>query len=133
MVFADSSGLVAAFWPRDPHHQAAIGAWRALAARRQRILTTDLVFAETVTLLRRWAGYDASRQAGEALLRSHNIDVVGLEREALQAAWREFVRSGDPKFSLCDAMSITVMRERRAVAAFTFDRHFRDAGLATIP
>ena len=133
MVFADSSGFIAAYSARDADHSRALEAWRSIAARRQKILTTDLVFAETVTLLRRWNGHPASRQAGQAILRSANIDIAGLDREQLRLAWREFVAIGDPKLSLCDAASFVVMRERGITEAFTFDRHFRNAGFHTVP
>jgi predicted nucleic acid-binding protein len=126
-------GLVAAFWPRDQHHARAIQAWRSIAASRQRVLITELVFAETVTLLRRWAGHEPSRRVGNALLASTNIDLAEVGRDLLHAAWLEFVRDGDPKASLCDAASIVLCRERGIGEVFTFDGHFRDAGFVLLP
>ena len=132
MVFADTSGFVAAFDAADAAHTAASQAWQAFAKARKKLVTTQLVVAETVTLVRRRAGWEASRRVGEAILKSRAIEVVQLNQEEFLAAWREFVRSGDPKMSLCDATSFIVMRDRGIAEAFTLDHHFRDAGFELI-
>ena len=133
MVFADSSGFIAAFDPRDGAHAKAAAAWRQIAKARERLVTTQLVLAETVTYLRRRGGWERSRLAGAAILESPHIEVVGLDAEQLAATWREFVRNPDPKLSLCDAASFIVMRDRNVRRAFTLDRHFRQAGFEIVP
>lgn len=133
MVFVDSSGIIAAFDGRDARHEVAAEAWKGLAEKGRALLTTQLVLAETVTHLRRRAGWEASRRVGDALLSSRGIEIVGLDDDQLQAAWREFVRSPDPKLSLCDAASFVLMRERGIRRALTFDRHFADAGFEVLP
>ncbi len=133
MVFADSSGFIAACDRRDARHPEAKRLWRGLAKRGDRLLTTQLVLAETVTHLRRRGGYEPSRQVGAALLESEVIEIAPLSDEQLGAAWREFVRNPDPKLSLCDAASFIVMRDRAIRTAFTFDRHFADAGFELVP
>ena len=132
MVFADSSGFIAAFDRRDAGHTEAATTWRTLARARQRLVTTQLVVAETVTYLRRRGGFELSRRVGRAILESRNIDVVELDAELFSAAWREFVRNADPKLSLCDAASFVVMRERGLRCAFTLDRHFEEAGFEIV-
>jgi predicted nucleic acid-binding protein len=133
VVFADSSGFIAAFDPREPRHAEAAAAWRHVADTRQRLLTTHLVLAETVTFLRRRGGWELSCRAGRALLDSPAIDVVGLDAGQLAAAWQEFTRNPDPKLSLCDAASFIVMRDGGIRRAFTLDRHFADAGFEVVP
>lgn len=132
-VFADSSGLIAAFDAKDQRHPLAARAWRSFEDEGVYLLTSQLVLAETVTHLRRRAGWEPSRRVGEALLRSRVIEIVALSAEQLQSAWREFTRNADPKLSLCDAASFTLMRERGIAAAFTFDRHFAAAGFELVP
>lgn len=133
MVFADSSGFVAAFDGSDAGHAVASQAWRDLARRGERIVTTALVFAETTTHLRRRAGFAVARRVGELVLRSRGIDMVTMDGPDLGAAWREFLRNGDPRLSLCDAHSFVVMRERSIERALTFDRHFENAGFQVLP
>lgn len=133
MVFVDSSGFIAAFDARDAAHQPTAAAWRQIAKGRERLVTTQLVLAETVTHLRRRGGWDLSLRAGAAILDSALIEVVGLDTEQLAAAWRDFVRNPDPKLSLCDAASFIVMRDRRVRRALTVDRHFVAAGFDVLP
>jgi predicted nucleic acid-binding protein len=133
VLFADSSGFIAAFDPRDSAHAQAAAAWRRIAAARERLVTTQLVLAETVTYLRRRGGWEPSRRAGAAIVESPHIEVVGLDPEQFAAAWREFGRNPDPKLSLCDAASFIVMRDRHLRRAFTLDGHFRDAGFDVVP
>lgn len=78
-------------------------------------------------------GWEASRRVGEALLESRVIEIAGLSDEQLESAWREFVRSAGRKLSLCDAASFILMRERGVARAFTFDRHFAEAGFELSP
>jgi len=133
MVFIDSSGLIAAFDARDQRHEAARRAWEQLARQRARLLTTALVFAEIVTYLRRRAGWAVARQVGETMLRSRVLEIVGIDAEALAAAWREFLRSGQPGLSLCDAHAFIIMRERGVTRALTFDDDFAQAGFERMP
>jgi len=133
VVFVDSSGFIAAFDARDVAHPPTAAAWRQIAKGRERLVTTQLVLAETVTHLRRRGGWDLSLRAGAAILDSALIEVVGLDTEQLAAAWREFVRNPDPKVSLCDAASFIVMRDRRVRRALTLDRHFVAAGFDVMP
>jgi len=133
VIFADSSGFIAAFDARDVRHARAAPAWRRFAEEGVFLLTTQLVLAETVTHLRRRAGWRPSQRVGEALLESRVVEIVGLSDEQLAAAWREFVRNPDPKLSLCDAASFVVMRERGLTAAFTFDHDFAGAGFDLVP
>ena len=133
MIFADSSGFIATFDARDQRYKRAAQAWRSFESEGLYILTTQLVLAETVTHLRRRAGWETSRTIGDALLRSQVIRVVGLSSGQLDAAWLEFVRNADPKFSLCDAASIVLMREQGITRIFTFDHHFAESGFDLVP
>ena len=132
-VFADSSGFIATFDARDHRHAPAAQTWRRFESEGVYLLTTHLVLAETVTHLRRRAGWEPSRKVGDALLRSSVIETAGLTRDQLAGAWLEFIRNPDPKLSLCDAASFVLMRERGITAAFTFDQHFAAAGFELIP
>src|SRR5262245_20838334 len=68
--------------PRHGAHARAAAAWRQIAKARERLVTTQLVLAETVTYLRRRGGWEPSRLAGSAILHSPLIEVVGPRRRA---------------------------------------------------
>lgn len=133
MVFADSSGFIAAFHSRDARYREAAVHWRAIAEAGEPVLTTALVLAETVTQLRRRVDWAVARSVGNAILHSAAMDLALETRAQLEGAWRELLHSGDPKLSFCDALSFVVMREHGVKRAFTFDRHFADAGFEVVP
>ena len=132
MVFADTSGFIAAFDSRDSGHAAAARAFRSIAKTGQPVVTTDLVLSETLTHLRRRGGWEPSKRAGDAILGSRAFQIVCADRDSLEAGYREFIRNADPKLSLCDAHSFVVMRDRGITRALTFDRHFADAGFVIL-
>jgi predicted nucleic acid-binding protein len=133
VVFADSSGLIAVFDGNDRWHPRAREAWRGLGAKRERVILSELVFAEVVTHLRRRGGFALARSVGEGIRTSRVMEIVALGRDEMDAAWREFVRNPTPQLSLCDAASFVTMRERGISRAFTFDEDFRLAGFELLP
>jgi predicted nucleic acid-binding protein len=132
-AFADSSGFIAAFLPRERFHEQARAAWENFARQGRPLVTTDFVVSETLTHLRRRGGYRVARDVGDALLASRAIEIHCLSREQLDAAYAEFVRNASPRLSLCDAASFVLMREHRIDQAFTFDAHFDAAGFERVP
>ena len=96
-----------------PDHRAGLGRDRHLPAPARRLAV--------------------ARQVGETMLRSRVLEIVGIDAEALAAAWREFLRSGQPGLSLCDAHAFVVMRERGVTRALTFDDGFVQAGFERLP
>ncbi|MBA3557733.1 MAG: hypothetical protein H0W30_03950 [Gemmatimonadaceae bacterium] len=59
--------------------------------------------------------------------------VVPVDSELVDAAITRWIRgyAGQP-FSLCDAISLEVMRRERIAKALTFDNHFTIAGFTTL-
>ena len=99
-----------------------------LEDERARVITTDWVFGETVTFVRRRAGYEAARQLGEAMRASSTLEIVTPPTEIVDRAWSAFLAHSFSDLSLVDYVSFTVMRKRRIRTAFTFDEHFELAG-----
>ena len=73
-LFVDSSGWIALVSARDRHHAEAHERFEAAAAQRRRLITTNLVLAETHRLLLFRAGPQAARRDGH---------VVGIMRHAV--------------------------------------------------
>lgn len=104
-VFLDTSALVAVFFERDQHHKEAKAILGDLRAKRRRLVATTDVFDETVTALRRWAGYERAVTAGEMLRTSALVDIVGLDDDLREAGWRLFRKHRPPGLSLTDCTS----------------------------
>ena len=127
-VFVDTAAFVAAALRRDARHGEAKRLWQRLEVERARLITTDWVFGETVTFVRRRAGYEAARQLGEALRASSALEIVTPTSELVDRAWDAFLAHSCSNLSLVDCLSFTIMRKRRIRKVFTFDEHFELAG-----
>lgn len=129
-VFVDSSAWFAYARQDDPDHRAARA---ALAEWQGRLVTTDYVFDETVTLALSRLGPRVAAEVGEALLDPDVVELVRLLPEDFDDAWELFKRRKDKGWSFTDCSSICVMRRLRLQSAIAVDRHFRQAGFETLP
>jgi predicted nucleic acid-binding protein len=129
-VYVDTSGWYAYARKDDPAHE---GARAALERWEGRLVTTDYVFDETVTLARLRLGPAAAAKIGETLLDSSVVELVRLMPEDFEDAWELFKKAKGKAWSFTDCASFAVMRRLRLNAAVTTDRHFRQAGFDALP
>ena len=132
-LFVDTS----AWYPlADRAHRDHAALARTLRERlRQgaRIVTTNVVVAETHALLLRRAGQRAALAFLKAVRQAPNqIEYITPERET-DAISRWIERFSDQPFSLADAASFVVMSELRIREALTLDHHFTVAGFVALP
>jgi predicted nucleic acid-binding protein len=132
-VFVDTSAWYPLTVRRDSAHTPLAAALRDRVRRGIRVVTTNLVVAETHALLLR----RTTRDTALAFVRRVNQppNVMVYSTAALEAAavshWLE--RYDDQEFSLADAVSFAVMAERGIGEALTLDRHFAAAGFRMAP
>ncbi len=131
-VFVDTAAWAALFDERDRDHRRAASAWKRLKRDRARIVSSDYVFDETVTLMRRRAGFDAARRTGEALLTSTTLALLEIDRSLFVRAWDLHRRYADHDLSFTDCTTLAVIETHRAEAVFTYDRDFRDVGCSVV-
>lgn len=132
-ILADTSALVGLFLRDDAWHAPAKEVLEELRSGRRRMLATSDIFVETVTAIRRWAGYRPSIDAGEALKSSRLVTFVPVDDAARDSAWRLFRKLNDPRLSLTDCTSFAVMERFGIKEAFTFHARFRRAGFDVLP
>lgn len=132
-IFVDTSAWFPLLLRRHPQHEALSAALRRRVASGDRVVTTNLVLAESYTLLV-YRGHRAAALAFVEAARQPPNDVVTstpeLERRAV-ADWLE--PFDDHDFSFTDAVSFAVMRERGLERALTLDKHFSTAGFEVLP
>jgi len=132
-VFVDTGAWVALAVEDDAYHREAAQVYPELLEGKGRLLTTNLVVAETYILLRRLAGHGAAISFLERIEASPRIQKVystpQLEAEALKI----LKRFSDQDFSFTDAVSFAVMQWEGIEEAFAFDHHFRVMGFRLIP
>lgn len=132
-LFTDSSAWVAFYDDRDKYHAQARLAFQGLAKQPIVFVVTEYIVAETATLLLYRAGHARAVRFGDWALRSPNVHLVRLDVELWNEAWRLFKMYDDKDFSFIDCASFAAMRRERLRDAFTFDRHFEQAGFRPWP
>ena len=132
-VFVDTSAWYPIVVRSHSAHAELSAELTALVRAGERLVTTNLVIAETHALLSIRAGAPTAL----AFLRHATTpptEVVTstpeLELEA-RDAW--LTRFADQAFSLTDAVSFVVMTRRRIRSALTLDHHFAVAAFTMIP
>lgn len=132
-VFVDTSAWYALYDRRDEAHPRAVKCWKDLQRGPVRLVTSDYVFAETVTLTRIRAGHGAARRLGEHLLKSQVLDLVEVSAHVRGEAWKLFVQYDDKDFSFADCASFVIMQELGLTEVFAFDEHFQQMGFRARP
>jgi hypothetical protein len=98
-----------------------------------RLITSDYVIDETLTLLRLRLGIDAAEAWWHTIAFSRRVVRELVHEERAERARGLFFRYRDKDFSFTDCTSFALMRELRLKEALTTDRHFRQAGFQMLP
>ena len=123
-IFVDSSAWYALVNTRDKNHLAA----KRFLDAGHRLLTTNFVIDETITLVLVRKGYQAALDLGEQLWSEEQACIVWLSRADQRAAWQLFKRYSDKEFSFTDCTSFVVMERLGLTHAFVFDEDFSQTG-----
>ena len=127
-VFMDTAGFLALWDASDEHHARALRLQSELARRRRKLVTTDYIVDETVTLLLVRHSHAAAVDFLRTLQATQWIELVWIDSERFDAAAELFLRNDDKEYSFTDDVSFAVMHELGLQDAFTTDHHFRQAG-----
>ena len=127
-IFVDTSAWYPLVVATHADHAPLAAALRAAVKAHRRVVTTNLVVAETHALLLRRVGYETALTFVQTVDNAPNV-VVRSTGELESAAERNWLaRYSDQGFSLTDAVSFAVMTERRIRQALSLDHHFEVAG-----
>jgi predicted nucleic acid-binding protein len=132
-VFVDAGAWIAIADESDQHYRAATRLNRQLAANRTPLVTTVLAVAEAHSLTLRRGGYERAMSFLGTLRQSSRLMCVYPDAELGNEAELLLARYSDQDFSLTDAFSFAVMRQRGIREAFAFDKHFAAAGFTLLP
>ncbi len=131
-VFGDTSFFFALVAKRDPAHRPALVAFEKLLRAGARVVTTDYIVDETLTLTKARINAPTSLGLLERIERSEAIDFEMLTGDRLLASKRYFAKHSDHGYSFTDCTSFVVMDELEIRAALTTDRHFVEAGFEVL-
>lgn len=132
-LFVDTSAWFALARPPTTDRDQIERAMRQRLRAGSRLVTTNLIVAETHALLLRRAGPHAALKFLHEVTKPP-IGIVGSTPEIEARAIREWIeRYDDQAFSFTDAVSFEVMTARGIREALTLDRHFATAGFGMLP
>ena len=128
-MLLDTSGLLACFDASEARHRQAVSAYDSAAIR----LTHNYVLAEFVALAqaRRLPREPAIRFAMLACA-DRDIRMVWVDQALHDAGMALLAAQLDKPYSLCDAVSFVLMRDRHIHEALSTDRHFEQAGFTIL-
>lgn len=132
-IFVDTGAWYALADQSDRNNREAILIYRQIFKDFQKLIITNLIVAESYTLIRKGlgpgAGIDFLRNLGGSPRISKVFSDIEMEKQA-EDIIRRFK---DQDFSYTDAVSFVCMKRLNINQAFTFDRHFRTAGFEVLP
>jgi predicted nucleic acid-binding protein len=129
-VLLDTSGLLCYLHQDELQHQKAV---QLLNSTTSSLLTHSYVLAELIALalVRRFPRPAVISFASD-LLDSPDIETVWITEQVHREAMQLLVERPDKTYSLCDAVSFVLMRQRGITEALTTDRHFEQEGFGRL-
>lgn len=129
MIFVDTGAWFASIVPWDAKHAAA-AAW--LSQNSERLVTTDYVLDETVTLL--LARNERERALGfaERLFSMELAELHFLQEPEIRQALSVLQSFDDKNWSFTDCTSKVIIDQLKLSTAFAFDQHFRQFGTVQV-
>lgn len=129
-VLVDTGVIVAHLNQRDPRHDAARAAMKAVfAGRRGRAFASDYVLDEAVTLARRRTkSHAVAMSVADFILGRRDFrpffEVLMVTGPVFRSALQVFERYHDKDLSFTDATSIALIEKRHIDHILTFDADF---------
>jgi len=128
-IFVDTSAWVGLFVANDQSHEEAVSIFEELKKNKASIYTSDYVIDETITTIMIRGDYNQSVVAGKVLLSSNIIKTIHVAPEYFQKTWETYQKYTDKEFSFTDVSSFVIMKDLKIKKAFSFDKHFKQAGI----
>ncbi len=131
MMFVDTSGWYAAYVPTDPHHSQVKP---LIDNADSRLVTTDHVLSESLTLLRVRNEYPRSLLLGAYLMSWTSTELIHVTTHDIEQAWIIFSKFQDKAWSFVDCTSYVVMQRLGIREAISLDQHFHQMhGITVYP
>lgn len=121
VVFADSNFFIASFNPLDALYARALALAEKLDAERISILTSSLIFLETVTVLSQRGTKEIARKAGEHLLSNESISIIHIDETLHNLSWRIFQEVEHKNMSFVDCSILAVLKTYDLRFLLSFD------------
>jgi uncharacterized protein len=129
-LFVDTSAWFAFANRGDPEHK---GVAALLGKPRGRLITSNFIFDETVTLCLHRLGHPVAQKVGCVLLDTARVDLLRITPEDENAAWELFCKRPGHTYSFTDCTSFVIMRRLGINTAAALDDDFASEGFESLP
>ena len=129
-LFVDTSAWFAYANRKDRDH-ATVRA--AVTGFDGRLVTSNFVFDETLSLCLYRLGHAVAERVGAVLLDPDSVDLIRVTPEDEQMAWTLFRNRPGQRYSFTDCTSFALMRRLGIDAALALDEDFRAEGFREMP
>lgn len=126
--FVDTSFWCALYNSRDENNPRAMRLWETFVAAPVQLFTSEYVFDETVTIVKRRMDHRSAVELGTAILQSRVVTIWEIDHNICIDSWQLFKTHADKGFSFTDCTSFVLMRSYGLNQALSFDRHFNQMG-----
>ena len=128
-VFADTSFLVSYYNERDRNHNDARAITKSLEGENILWVISDYILDEFLTVLLVRRNKQFAIEIGQAILDDPNINVVKVEKDIFNNAWKLFSRNKKQTWSFTDSTSYILVKKLKITEAVSFDKHFLEFGV----
>ena len=133
-ILIDTGAIFAFVTRTDSHHEAAKRFVREWLDQEGIFVLPDIVFAETMTLLKARVGPDVAVRVGRELRQNSAYAWLPVGDDGERDTWAVFQRFTDKEWSFTDCAVLALARREKISAIFAFDRHFLQMpGLERLP
>ena len=128
-MLVDTSGWLCLYHKDEPEHLQAVEIYDAA----RMYLTHSYILAEFVPLAHvRKLPRAKSLQFTEGILSDSTVELVWVDEKLHRQAVELLQKRPDKNYSLCDAVSFVIMRERGITESLTTDKHFEQDGFVRL-
>ena len=124
-AFVDTSAWLAHANRQDPAHLRIRNVLRTFQGR---LITSNFIFDETVTLCLYRLGYQVAATVGEVLLDLTVVHLIRITPEDEQSAWALWLARPDKTYSYTDCTSFVLMRRLGLQRVIAIDMDFQREG-----
>jgi uncharacterized protein len=133
-VLIDTGAIFAFVTRTDSHHEAARTFTRELVAANGNFILADIVFAETMTLLKARLGTDIAVRVGRELRQNPAYLWFPIGTDGERDTWTIFQKYHDKEWSYTDCAILALAHRLKITEIFAFDGRFSQmSGIARLP
>jgi len=131
-IFVDTSFFKALIDEKDDFHAQSVDILHTLEQNKTKLVTTNYILDETITLIRIRCGLGQVKDFQRALVALKPLKIIRVFSKDERAAWDWFWNDWS-NLSFTDCVSFAVMKRLELMEVATFDDHFARAGFTALP